>query len=191
MEHLCPGCWGKYWSNVFLLTILLRKIFTFLMILYSLTHLGQQAIWALQKSHKMRLEPGTIEIGFLSRRRRRKREIQWVLIEVPLGWITNVWCNAPWLSPLTWEQLRLPFLPANIQSRHHKCIRELIPRERLWLRSGQWYRLHCSVSLLIRVNQLWRLEQWKSNQAQIITQIRWKTVYFFLTFLSQAILNIN
>lgn len=186
MEHLCAGCWGKYWSNIFLLTIQLWLIFTFLIILHSLTHLGQ----ALQKSQKMWLEPGTIEIDFLSRRR-RKREIQWVLVEVPLGWITNVWCNAPWLSLPTWEQFRLLFLSENIQSRHHKDIRELIPRERLWLRSGQWYRLHCSVSLLIRVNQSWWLEMWNSNQVQIITQIRWKPVYFFPTFPSQPILNIN
>lgn len=88
----------------------------------------------------------TCYTSFLPRRRVRKREKQGALVELPLGWITNLWYNAPWLSLPAWERFRLPFLPANSQSRHHTDTRELIPRERLWLRSGQCYRLHCSVS---------------------------------------------
>lgn len=187
MEHLCGGHWSKIWSNIILLTTVLWLIFTCLIIFYSLTRLGQQAIWTLQESHNMWLAPAIVEISFLPRGRGRKREIHWALVELPLGWITNIWCNAPWLSPPAWEQFRLLFLPANSQSRHHTDIHELIPRERLWLRSDQCYRLNCSVSLLIMVNRWCWSELWNSNQVQIVIQMRYNSIYFFLTFPSQAI----
>jgi len=57
---------------ILLTTYLLWLIFTRLMIFCSLAHLGQLAIWELQESHNLWLEPVIIEITFLPKRRGRK-----------------------------------------------------------------------------------------------------------------------
>lgn len=124
LQSICvQGC-RKTWSNTILLTTVLWFIFTCSKTLYSLSHLIES--YFLPTDHlgspgKPRYMISTCyNRNQLSsqEKRERKREIHRVLVELSLGWMTNIWCNAPWLSVPAWALFSLLLQFANSQSRH-------------------------------------------------------------------------